>query len=99
MFRIRKEIGRGIILRVATPNQLKKHYFHKILSGASHDRNSSSFIKSFKQWVIGFSIEVYNSFLSYLTQKLWAIKVGSVKKRFHLLNKMDFFDSSNFDGL
>ena len=27
-FRIRKEIGRGIILRVAMPNLLKKHYFY-----------------------------------------------------------------------
>ena len=39
----------------------------------------------------GFFIELCNSFLSYLTQKLRAIKLESVKKGCDLLNKMDVF--------
>ena len=50
------------------------------MSGALHGKNSSNFKTSFKQWVIGLSFEVYNSFLPQLTSKLQAVESGSQEK-------------------
>ena len=45
---------------------LKKTHFYQNWSEALHGKNSSNFKTFFKQWVIGLSFEVYNSFLPQL---------------------------------
>jgi len=50
------------------------------LSGAFHDRDSSSFSIAFKRHVIGLSFEVYNSILPQLASKWRAVESGSPEK-------------------
>ena len=50
------------------------------MSGAYHDRDSSSFKNSFKLHVIGLSFEVYKSFLTQLALKWRAVESGDLEK-------------------
>ena len=50
------------------------------MSGAFHDKDSSSFSIAFKQHVIGLSFVVYNSFLPQLASKWRAVESGSPEK-------------------
>ena len=67
------------------------------MSGAFHDRDSSSFKTSFKQHVIGLSFEIYNSFLPQLASKWRAVESGSPEKvprkgAFYYINRTVFLD-------
>ena len=57
-------MGRGSILRLATPSYLKKHYFYLNSSGASYDRDSSRFKTCVKRYLYGFLLRYVT--LSYL---------------------------------
>ena len=62
-FQNQEKTGHGIMLRVAIPRSLKKHYIYQSSSGASQDKNTSSFKTFFKT-----KVEKLQSFLlGYIT--------------------------------